>query len=610
MKTTRSLRRRAAITTYGVGALVDFPHETLLAAGLDQWPTEPEAESDKRGGFVLRDRRLEKLLQVEYLRAAPTYDKERKEKYELPFVRFPTWLRCPRCHRLIAAGLTSRRIPRCENPTPPSGSRVPCSKLGRKKRLLVPVRFLAACPDGHLEDFPWSAWVHTPRTGKLSRDSTCSNGGKPELYIDQTGYGGLSNVLIRCRTCKASRTLTGAGGENGVKALACSGKRPWLGQKNLEDEPCDRNLSLVQKGASRLHQPAIESALRIPRSPAEFEAMLKRPKLRKRLRLDDLEASPPTPEEIADVADYEELEPSVLQQAVEAHLRTRTELPSDRLGLLYEEYQTLSTWKDYELGSEDLVVRQADVDRLSPELRPFFSQLLLVDRLTETQVLVGFSRLGTPQAPFDVKWRHLARQRKDWLPAYRVHGEGIFLTLERDRLATWSSALRSGIGKPAPSHLRGIVQEPEFYLLHTLAHVLIRRLSFDCGYGSSSLRERLYCHVPKDPEDPRWMAGILIYTAAGDSEGTLGGLVRQGEPENLSPVLINAIEEARWCSADPLCSESRGQGPGSKNLAACHTCCLLPETSCEERNQRLDRTVLVGDSTRPGFFKDVGISSE
>jgi hypothetical protein len=136
---------------------------------------------------------------------------------------------------------------------------------------------------------------------------------------------------------------------------------------------------------------------------------------------------------------------------------------------------------------------------------------------------------------------------------------------------------------------RGII--PRFVLLHTLAHLLINQLSFDCGYGSSSLRERIYCD---EQHEDRPMNGILIYTASGDSEGTMGGLVRQGLPGRLENTVIRALRTSSWCSADPICMESRGQGPDSCNLAACHCCGLLPETSCEEGNRLLDRATVVG----------------
>jgi hypothetical protein len=135
------------------------------------------------------------------------------------------------------------------------------------------------------------------------------------------------------------------------------------------------------------------------------------------------------------------------------------------------------------------------------------------------------------------------------------------------------------------------VVTPQFVLIHTLAHVLINQLAFDCGYGSASLRERLFCNQ-QHPEFR--MHGVLIYTASGDSEGTMGGLVRMGHRPRLEAVLRRAIARAQWCSSDPVCIESEGQGADNANLAACHGCTLLPETSCEEGNRLLDRALLVG----------------
>jgi hypothetical protein len=121
------------------------------------------------------------------------------------------------------------------------------------------------------------------------------------------------------------------------------------------------------------------------------------------------------------------------------------------------------------------------------------------------------------------------------------------------------------------------------------------------GYGSASLRERIYCSFDQDSEP---MNGILIYTASGDSEGTMGGLVRQGEPQRLLATLSAALQKAQWCSSDPICIETTGQGTDNANLAACHGCLLVSETSCEEGNRLLDRATLVGkpDKMDIGFF--------
>jgi hypothetical protein len=134
---------------------------------------------------------------------------------------------------------------------------------------------------------------------------------------------------------------------------------------------------------------------------------------------------------------------------------------------------------------------------------------------------------------------------------------------------------------------------PEYLLIHTFAHLIINQLSYECGYGSSSIRERIYC---EKTGNKLGMNGVLIYTASGDSEGSLGGLVRQGKPGRLEDTIVHAIQNAEWCASDPICIQSLGQGPESCNLAACHNCALLPETCCENGNRLLDRGVIIGDT--------------
>jgi hypothetical protein len=241
------------------------------------------------------------------------------------------------------------------------------------------------------------------------------------------------------------------------------------------------------------------------------------------------------------------------------------------------------------------------------------SGITLVHKLRETRALVGFCRLLPDDSRTDAQ--RIADLRLDgginWLPAITVRGEGIFLTLDDSKLEEWAPRVTERVGKleklgnaaRIKRRQSSRVLSPKFVLLHTLAHLLINQLSFECGYGSSSLRERLYCDA-KQVDSP--MNGLLIYTASGDSEGTLGGLVRQGGPGRLEHVLIRALRSAQWCSSDPVCGESSGQGPDSCNLAACHGCALLPETSCEESNRLLDRILVVGSLTKPelGFFSD------
>lgn len=238
---------------------------------------------------------------------------------------------------------------------------------------------------------------------------------------------------------------------------------------------------------------------------------------------------------------------------------------------------------------------------------------MLVKRLREVRALQSFRRVEEP-SPADSQLRQaaLSLTKPSWLPAFEVSGEGVFLRLDPERLRIWEEqpeqvaraarirenherllSARAGdsdkLVPPSPA-------TPRFLLLHALAHSLINEWSLDGGYPAASLRERLY-----SDED---MAGVLIYTATSDSAGSLGGVVAQGEPDRLAETLRAALHRASWCSNDPLCMESETSGADSLNIAACHACMLLPETSCENNNILLDRAALVGtpDGRVRGFF--------
>jgi hypothetical protein len=249
----------------------------------------------------------------------------------------------------------------------------------------------------------------------------------------------------------------------------------------------------------------------------------------------------------------------------------------------------------------------------SKEINAAFSRVRLVELLRETRALWGFTRVMSSALRLsEGKARLRLHPIGDWLPAYTVSGEGIYFEFDEARLRAWEN--RPDVADRADRlarHYLGVREErglgdrditPRFILVHTMAHLIINQLIFECGYSTASLRERLY--VSSDLDSP--MAGLLIYTAAGDAEGTMGGLVRMGKPGNLERVWDASLTNAEWCSTDPICMEAgeAGQGPDSCNLAACHSCALLPETSCEEFNRFLDRGLIIGSLKQPeiGFF--------
>jgi hypothetical protein len=277
----------------------------------------------------------------------------------------------------------------------------------------------------------------------------------------------------------------------------------------------------------------------------------------------------------------------------------------------YPEFQQLKLARKLITLDDHLEIRKwpaDDVMSLSRRMGGTIEGVSLVLKLRETRALAGFTRIvperivGAPN-PSEHMWKNQPENPKErWLPASLVYGEGIFIWFNQERLAKWEDQLDS-LKKPFDSLKdrealsakrmgRDISQlSPRFLALHTLAHLAIRRLVFECGYGAASLRERLY--ISDNPQAR--MAGILIYTASGDCEGSMGGLVAMGAAKRLENMLVAAVEDSAWCSSDPVCSDigrSGGQGVDGLNGAACHCCALLPETSCELFNCYLDRELV------------------
>ena len=136
-------------------------------------------------------------------------------------------------------------------------------------------------------------------------------------------------------------------------------------------------------------------------------------------------------------------------------------------------------------------------------------------------------------------------------------------------------------------------------MIHSFSHLLIEKLSYHCGYGAASLKEKIYTNISLDNDIK--MNGILIYTIGG-GDGSLGGLSNLAASDDLEKIIIQSLLDSVWCSSDPICIQSDGQGNGLCNLAACHNCLLIPETSCEAFNILLDRKLLIDNEDGCGYF--------
>lgn len=591
--------------------MVDFRgDESLMTAGLDEWP---EAHLDCPRDWLVKEERLQARLNVSHFRLPPDFREPRQEvelaNRHIPFVRFPKWHYCSLRGAMEQLTLFGDRA-RC-----PCRPGLFCQKINPKRRpWLIPSRFISVCPKGHIEDFPFMEWVH--------RDADWDQTHKLQLLPGRSSAS-LSGIKVKC-SCGREESMGSSfnfepqtGGALHRIGYDCSGGTPWLGKEGGRGK-CGEYLRVVQRGASNVYFPLTMSSIYLPlwgeNTDRTINKLLEDPLVWDILTSDSDDEGLIQPSQCKIVAGLRRVDPKKLRDAAQKKLDGEAAVRNDTLRseehYRRQEYEALRTGRGGE--TTDLLVEVRDPAPYGHGLAKYLDKVCLVKKLRETRVFVGFSRLLPIEDASSTRLPPLSEKDDlPWLPAIVVHGEGLFfefdpqslhLWLENPEVADRAKLLRENYNQGRNARGLGEVDiTAKHVLLHTFAHMLIGQLSFDCGYGSASLRERIYCESDQ-PDKP--MQGVLIYTASGDSEGTLGGLVRQGEPDQLGAVVNRAINGARWCSSDPVCIESRGQGTDNANLAACHGCALLPETSCETGNRFLDRALIVGTPEEPnlGFF--------
>jgi len=608
-------RRSQGISTFGVGAIVDLTTGSYMPLGLfhmdQQWYGMTKEAKDTATFY---EPRLQKLLGVKAFRTLPApgegligdYGDRVKAAWGVPCVRFPSWLECPKCHILGKVDDPFQQEP---------NGRVICLKC---KTDTNPVRFVVACRKGHIDDFPWVEWAH-------QKTQVCDH---PILHLKSKGKSAaLGDLYVECR-CHAKEGLAGIFKSAEMRKFRCRGERPWL----LSWEKCGGDVTTLQRGGSNIHFSVIASMLSIPPA-SESMAKILEPEW------DWLSVAPEAVlvqiiEGFFSKRGISSIEPEVAADWVRRRKGIDTdESSNDERSARYQEF--LSLCEECRPVPSATYRPEFENSPFSPEARilPWIDLVSAVHRLREVRALCGFTRIqpyalnieDIPDAVIQKKIAPLSLGQVAWRPAVEIRGEGVFLRLNEGRLSDWSSdpavveraekinrlfidrCSRDGVTPPyqiTPRHL----------LVHSLAHILIRRMSLDCGYSSASLRERLYI---SDGEGavPR-MAGILIYTASPDSDGSLGGIVSLAEPKRLTSLLERAVQDASWCGNDPVCIETEPHMNGERlNAAACHNCLLVPETACEKFNRELDRGMLVGfpfslnGDIVSGFFRDFAAES-
>ena len=633
------IRRSQLIAPFGVGALyTGRDRVSLISAGLDHWfEKEDQSGEIEVNEFKITEWRLQLALSVDHFRMPADYRKLSRYQEKTPnafmsqpFLRFPRWHFCPDCRVLDERHLTEQGIITCFS----SHS----NKHKNKKRTMYQVPYIAICPKGHIQDFPWREWVHKALIP--SCDHTLR-------YVSK-GAGGVESEWVEC-DCGMRRSLQislGTDQELGTGRLSdlathvndgdrdppylCQGNTPWLGLE--EPSSCGETLSGVQRGASNVYFAHTRSSIYIPRgsesTPSELVTLIEENEM-VQAGIRAVRAVNPTQEITASLARIfnEDLFKPYTDTEIDEAFRIWAETKAgtetgkqeteeyEEDAFRFEEFTVLRN----PMKEKDLTVR-APAEKYDKWPGDYFEKIMLVDRLRETRALYGFTRVFEESSQTLEGMKSMLRRRppsstNNWLPAHIVFGEGIYFELLNSRVSSWEddpkvkSRLQPLLSRYEEAQLKRHAEQKaiskRLVLLHTFAHVLINALTFECGYSAAALRERLY--VSDELDQP--MSGVLIYTASGDADGSMGGLVRMGKPGLLEPVIINAVESAKWCSIDPVCMEigtAAGQGPDSCNLAACHNCALVPETSCELFNKLLDRATLVGalGAGPKGFFSE------
>lgn len=607
------IRQSQMITGFGPGAMVDLVDRAVVIGGLEHWGYSSQTIDASLDEPRLREAILPRLQQIEpgldlaeqdYFRRAPKCDGQNPRLGEgVRALEFPRWFVCQGCRRLARArDLFEAKKQRyghvCESGHWNSA---------------VPVRFVGACESGHLSDYDWVYFAH-------SDQKKCD---RPELYFEEGATGDASGIIISCANCKASKALSQAD----TVPMRCDGERPWLGGRQVEVEGCSKPLKLLVRTATNAYFSQVMSALRLPEpEPDALSERLQVPDVWKLVRkvssTEQLQMLVELQDLVASTVENES--PEKVLEAIGKLRDVAVTGPSQPLRSA--EYERFVTAPDEQVGLLTRPGAQFDAYRI-PDHRAALpagvSRLVIVPELREVRVQLSFSRFdpisSNLQGEYDFDAARvtpapltLATGNQKWLPAAEVRGEGVFFELDSERLHAWERS--EAVQERATKLVAGFRAENgdgdfpgvRFYLLHSLAHLLMTSISLECGYAASAIRERIYCDPSTNEQEA--MAGILLSTGTTGSEGTLGGLVEEGR--RLGHHLGEAWDFGRLCSNDPVCA---GHDPSGEHTdrrlegAACHGCLFIAESSCERFNRYLDRALVVptiGNDPELAFFRE------
>jgi Domain of unknown function (DUF1998) len=608
------IRRSQLLSTFGPGSMVDLPNHSVIIGGLNHWRYGPERKRIREDRL---EQRIKKQLQLDELSLIepPTSNDEQLGGYTgISAFVFPEWLVAQIDHTWTAPnGREYRTRPLLKQQQLVKGKYLDDN---RKKHPVVPVRFVQACVNGHISDIDWRAYVH--------RDfrTNC----RAQLWLDEGGTGSdFTDIFVRCEACRDERgqalrrPLSDATLPENKVLGRCQGHRPWLGAAAAEldcltdDEPTYNRL--LVRSASNAY---FAQVLKVISLPEANEALKEAVALVFEDFLQYAEGVEDITKERRKQRVANALEGFKDEAVWDETCRRKSNTTPVEKTIKQVEIETLMSQPD-EIGQDvvdgDFYARNLPLNNLPPEIQNTLDRIVLVHRLREVSAQIGFTRFepSIPDIDGELKLEvSLAALDIDisWVPAVENKGEGVFLGFQPEAIQAWlerdavqARAQELYQGFQVWLNRRGIdptkfrFPGAPYIMLHSLSHLLITAVSLECGYSSSAIRERIYAG------DSGY--GILLYTGSTGSEGTLGGLVQVGR--EIKKHLTAALELGKLCSNDPVCAQHRPQSQHEERFlhgAACHGCLLIAETSCEQRNEFLDRALVVETVGRTGaaFF--------
>lgn len=601
----------------GIGSLVETTESSVIIETFDNWgyndllisPNSDEIEKY----LIIDDRLLSRLRYVfknlKYIVSVPDEHDRRihpKANY------FPKWFYCPKCKQFKEYYEWFKSWKEVGKDQayffPPK-----CSSKECYEEILEQVRFVMTCPNGHIQDLPWKYWNNRTtekqpeqdfseteedeRGGPIFLDfnSKCCPDQKL-IYSVSRENSELSGIHIECKSCGKSEDL---GGVFGFR-MKCSGNEPWFGL-NIHQN-CEEKLKVVIKSSNSIYYANLISSIYIPINQINL-------KQEHRVLISKwLERGKKSEDIIRDL----KLDYQVPESETKKYLEGSESYISEQ-SFREVEY-------DYFLSKENVLDDSIKFSKMDvKEEIEGFDSIVRIEKLKQISVQTSFTRQIPIDADaillqddefeeiqYEVKRQSTSSKNVNTLilPGIESFGEAILFTIEKAQLDEWceignvlerASIIKMNAHSSQRKFIRRISENitPQFLVIHTLAHLIIKELEYVCGYPAASLKERLYVSDK--------MLGFMIMAIEG-TEGSLGGLVSQCDDlENLNRIINSAIERAKDCSSDPICENSDGQGVENLNLAACYSCTLLPDISCEMFNSFLDRGLLLDKNF--GFLK-------